>query len=989
MPAGDPRGSDEAALAWLRERSATALDEDEVVTLADLAFALVRGDHPRLAAAGMLGDAVAGQREVRRHRTTPDRIGDVHADRARIIGSWVVWQPLVCRIVTGLLTALIAAAFGLPFASSLLLGGASATLAASTQLPARRAVLWGPWLLGIPCAALALWFARGQWWLGVLLLPAAWTAHHAVTAFAVFFAQGRRHLFGFVPFAVRLRLGLRGRWKVLATGLDKAVTDDVYRADRFLDVVAPTAPPVLVPVIAAARAVAACRRGETDLALRLVGRVLGGLNGLPPRCAGWVLLQASDVLVTCGRVAEAETAIERALAGLHPRRDDDWYDQALGRRVMLHLGADGGQASVLRDVHRLRLRAVRRADVGLLNVTETWLLRMALLAGDTDGTLRVARAMLPWSRAHTELGVTSEQLAARQVLLAQILLAGADRDRAVDLAFAALDALRGTHQPLAEAAARVTIARGLTGTDPADALAHVLAALRTVQDVRYRLPSAAWRGSWAALHAAAYALALDLAYSVADVLLVVELLEAVKSQSVPLPRDARSAERVAVLDALLNTPVLAGDRDASEAGGAADPLHYVPAVTVARACWSTSGDGHPVDLSPALDAIAPQSWYWSGIVVDGRYYYAVRDPGRGWYVNRKDGAAVLPALDALLDALPVPRPGESDSAAGHRAGAGPLGRDRTGAGRELTVLRAAAEALLPPVLRDALAGARPDAPVRLLVGLGGELAALPVAGWPLGPAADAPRLVEHAVVSYTPSIALLAAVPRQPSACRRYPIELALLGPDQDDRTAAGNRLRHALTPPGSARRQHAGALDKHRLRELLIEARDAGSAGHTLYVAGHVVRSELPADPGGGGLALAGGDRLTLRDLTARSGDGPAYPMPARVLLAGCGSIGVESTGPAGQRQLSEWLGLAAGVIAAGAEDVVCTLHPIPELPETAEFDLSVADLLVLPDDPAAALRTVQLRQLARWRSGDRPVPLVWQAYAHVHGAGPAATEG
>src|SRR5690606_17754093 len=110
-------------------------------------------------------DALFGNRALRSLRTSRTSIGSVHADRKRIIGRWIIWHPMRCRIVTGTVLAGFSLAIGLTPLAAGLMGLAASSRRMSTELPARRSALWGQWIIGVPSVTLALLIDLPRWWL--------------------------------------------------------------------------------------------------------------------------------------------------------------------------------------------------------------------------------------------------------------------------------------------------------------------------------------------------------------------------------------------------------------------------------------------------------------------------------------------------------------------------------------------------------------------------------------------------------------------------------------------------------------------------------------------------------------------------------------------------------------------------------------------------------------------------------------------------------
>jgi hypothetical protein len=1022
--------------SWIRQRGRDDRSED-LVSFVDVALLLTRSDFPRTITLYFWGRvAWKNRNSVRRLRTGKHHIGSAHVDCSWINGGRIIRQPVVNRIIGYLFTFVLSFVIGLSVSSAVLVALAVASTRERGGSAPVRSVTRFPVLIGLPALGYAVYLNLDQFWLIWLAVVIGWTFYQSRSLLQFIRVKVPGNPLRFVPRADKLRLVRKGRWSDFATGIDKATADDPGRAEMFLRSAEPHLPARLLPSLYIARAVAAVRMGHVDEALvEMAQAVKCGTVGARS-LDGWVALQSAEVLKACARDVEALAAIERAIALLSSRRDGYWVAQAMALRIRLRLQQQAPVAETVSLIHELRLQAVRRLNTAVVIQTEVWLLWLMLRAGNELGTVKLATRIARLSNGLQEYGISIDQLANRDLLLSEILLwqwrtdeardyardvashaeqyseehpisvfysvhpFDDDHEKTVDqlatgLAFSSLDVLRGTQQPLAEASARLIIAQALVESEPAEALAHSLAAIRTIQRVRYQLPASAWRGSWELLHLHAYHRALNLAVASQDAELTVELIESAKNQAVPLLRGERNGEQTAILDALLLSSVVVPDKTDSLPTGS-DPLRFVPAVTVRGACWSAAVHDEPVPLEATLEAIAPGAWYWSGIVIAGDYFWAVRDGEGDWHAGRSTDAGLVPAVSQTLRSLPIEFIGESDNQRLHRLNGSPLYRDRHRGEEdrvEFDLLRRTADRLLPQVLQSALTAAEERAPIRLLVGLGADLVNLPVAGWPIDAYPGAPRLLERACLTHVPSIALLHTHSSSTAVRDRYPLDLAVLGPDQDQTTKRGQRLTSATIPPPNARLVRTGSLGKAQLQQLLTELAERTGAygqGSTLFIAGHVEPSRIH-EPAGGGLVLGSNARLSLRDLvtTGESKQCPAFPMPHRVILACCGSLGAErtasvhtdeSTKPGDATYHSvEWLGLAAGIIAAGAEDVICTLYPIPDIEMTMRLDHELVAEIVNATDPAAALRRVQLARLQDWRAGEPIIPLLWQAYVHV----------
>jgi hypothetical protein len=206
------------------------------------------------------------------------------------------------------------------------------------------------------------------------------------------------------------------------------------------------------------------------------------------------------------------------------------------------------------------------------------------------------------------------------------------------------------------------------------------------------------------------------------------------------------------------------------------------------------------------------------------------------------------------------------------------------------------------------------------------------------------------------------------SQAERWPARLAVFAPF-GDRTA----LKELATLRG-VDRTVAGPLSRAQLRNAVHAA--SADRNWLLTVVGHV--QHRPGHPAESGLQLDGG-YLTLADLVSADPD-QRLTMPERVLLVGCGSFGFAS--PVAGRQLtptSEWLGLSAAVVLAGAADVCCTLYTVYADKQMARIADGLIDGLSGTASAPEALRRVQLSELNRWRTAGDNAPLQWLALAYV----------
>jgi CHAT domain len=377
-----------------------------------------------------------------------------------------------------------------------------------------------------------------------------------------------------------------------------------------------------------------------------------------------------------------------------------------------------------------------------------------------------------------------------------------------------------------------------------------------------------------------------------------------------------------------------------------------------------------IDVDTALDAIAPRTWYWTGATVIDQYYWAVRSPNGAWSHGRSSmapGAEAATAYMALGRALPFSAPDEDAHGVSRRVTDGPLGRSADHS-RERRLLREVARAFLPAPLSEGLLSE--PAPVRLVVSLPAALGHLPVAGLPLDDVSDL-RVVEKSTVVHVPSWSVAtAAQAAMNGRAHRWPTRLALFAP------SGGRDVKDLedLANPHGVERTLVGPLSRTQVRDALHAV--SADRNWLLTIIGHVDHNQ--DKPSESGLRLSDG-HLTMTDLI---GIDPAQriTVPERVLLIGCGSIGFASPAPEPRlTPTSEWLGLGAAVVLAGATDVCCTLYTVYANAQMRRIVDGLIDGLSSAISAPEALRQVQLAELNRWRSIGDDFPLQWLALAYV----------
>ena len=486
---------------------------------------------------------------------------------------------------------------------------------------------------------------------------------------------------------------------------------------------------------------------------------------------------------------------------------------------------------------------------------------------------------------------------------------------------------------------------------------------------------------------------------------------------------------------------------AAQAALGTDPLQPSPIVADDGISLlphaAATADRLRVDVSEQVTRLAgDRAWWWGAAIANGVYYWAVRGDGRFLCGSTPvaEGTPGWQVLKDLLDATPEPGIG-SIAGGGYRIRTGPLGWDGPDDPhiRERDFAWRLSEAFLPPPVREqALKTLGPEQqasgspPFRLVLSLPAALCRLPVALLALQQPASHPgepdvhRLVEAAVVHLAPSMALMASITRrspitEPTSETPWPLLVSIVDPT-DDLTHAQAWAEPRILLEGWQRLRKSGVNGSpHARPATTAEPREAlltfpDRAGLLVYsghaYAGHadapatgglVLASPEPDDalaqPAGGitsGDAAAGAQQLlTSRELLAAEGEPPPYQFPARVLLSACSAAGFGTTTQTAAGLDGEWLGVAAAVLQAGADEVIATLFELIEGRGTAKFEGRLVNLLVSTPDAAAALRQAQVEALGEWRAGEwragrtNPLaaksPLIWAAYACLGGRQPS----
>jgi len=365
--------------------------------------------------------------------------------------------------------------------------------------------------------------------------------------------------------------------------------------------------------------------------------------------------------------------------------------------------------------------------------------------------------------------------------------------------------------------------------------------------------------------------------------------------------------------------------------------------------------GPVVELSAVINAVGGTTTGWWGcFIAVSKAHWVVRSPTGtltcGTHEFNDDDKQALTRFQNALDAVSDPYEPM-------------IWLDRA---EEAELMAALADVVVPDLLRAELL--REERPISLVVA-SNMLAVLPLPALVLR-RSDQTRLIERATVRIQPP-AFLVRLEAQPEASRQiHPLLVACTDPRGD--------LPHARTEvPARVRLTHQGAASHGSLRatrENLCEVLSgliAGAPGIFFY-SGHAgtydVQGSLNAF-----LALDDEGSLSAWDLFHLDASEPALHSPSRAVLSACDSGG--SSGAGG----GEWLGLGAGLLHAGARQVISTAWSIYDTPFTAQFDNSLVDGLRTAADPAELLAGLQREALDTWRFSPNPLaspPAIWAAY-------------
>lgn len=485
----------------------------------------------------------------------------------------------------------------------------------------------------------------------------------------------------------------------------------------------------------------------------------------------------------------------------------------------------------------------------------------------------------------------------------------------------------------------------------ATALESVLAAVKVLDEERHRFAAMTDRRSWAELGARAFELALGLAVMLDRPSLVVELLERLRSQGVPVPHDVPPPG-----PAVAFTVSAAAEED--------DTVHPISAtlneLLVGSPLFATiSGVSEIVDppfgetlrLTDVVAAIAgPNAWWWSCHTFGRRVYWAVRSPDGELAVGRKDEDEVDIDLPRVASRFTTPR--TAAAWAEH-----PLVEDRSRT-RDVLLGDLATALLPPPLAAAARAAASAAQPLRLVWSPPPALGNVPIGLLPLGGGVGH-RLLHGAIVTIAPPASLVPQVPA-PAPAAAHP-EAVVVGEGLEfaDRLLGSGGLR----TPAERVLGTAGDLEAQPPRASALATSASVRAfwsdpRHRLCLYYGHIDPGRPGRPDTSSLRLSDGDGGAPLDIGALL-SGHRAGAPEAMVLCGCSSLGPASIGS------GEWWGFSVGLLWQGSRQVIGSMWSLFDCAGTAQFAADLVARMRTGEDPAACLHRLQLEWLRAWEEG------------------------
>ena len=754
-----------------------------------------------------------------------------------------------------------------------------------------------------------------------------------------------------------------------------------------------------------------------------------------PAPRAWVLQHLGDLLGELGDRAASLAFTEHAAMIVPARRDGLEFEIYL--RLARRRRAESSQVGSIQAAHRARLICVARNDLLGLLTSELVLLEIV------DMPIEEQTEVMDWlvSLARSEYRhappIPSNIVGAVEAAAGESAFTAGRRDNAADHFVRSTVAYDRAQNPVQRALVVTRLALLLSGPlvetqndvntidkQRDDCILAAKLAIEVFHTVRYALPTSQWRQHWIQTMATAYEIALAATAQSHDAARLASLIELSKAQAIPALHESRVAGRLDTLNAFLEArhslflnatgdgQVVDADSVNDKAGQSssdsqidalralvnADPVHLPLPPVVGGISALETADSAGVNVEQIVSSVAgADALYFTTVVAGEQYYWALYDPVKGWLagscslsINTDTGRAV----NNLTDALPLRKVGEDETNYLLRLGNSVLWAENTPDARlaELALAKAAGRALLPGALCMAVKTRQAAEGCRLLISMPGVLSAVPL-GFLCCDADTETRLVELTDIQVLPSLEMARKLGERPPPRESAAWPISVVG-------VFATRGVPAVFGPSEIRSIvdiRIPVNDRKGTLQRMLQAA-ASERAATAYLSGHIESfTEPTADPLRSGLRLADPEfgisfpdtHLTVADLV----DGSRFPMPDRVLLLGCSSIGVVVGGraigvapthsPASDHLrwplAGEWVGFGAACLLAGARSMICTMFDQPDDLHAQVLDHRIARMFELSEDPVRGLAAVQRDALRDWRDGRTTPAISAMCYAVV----------
>jgi hypothetical protein len=387
-----------------------------------------------------------------------------------------------------------------------------------------------------------------------------------------------------------------------------------------------------------------------------------------------------------------------------------------------------------------------------------------------------------------------------------------------------------------------------------------------------------------------------------------------------------------------------------------------------------------VELAEAIEASQTEAW-WAAHVERGRIFWSLVRPNHPMVTGRSD-ISDNPHVSSVLYALAK----ESNSASSNSLEChpgfecDPLSALASWNSPEERFITDALGQLIPdPLIDMLLSSSSTSRPLKLTIGAPSELAYVP---WPIAVIArksdSGLRLVECAAVTmWTSATSEIGKLQPPDKRQREIKFHISCDNPTGDLHPRDTSFAPVAEHNFGPARESGCKVATMDALIGALNDCK--GKRPGLLFFRGHAVHYD---DPAYSALALANGDAIMAGQLFGRfSNDSPYMPMPERVILSCCSSSTGALLG-------GEGIGFIAGLVHAGAQEIVATAVDVYDTSFTCAFDDMLIETMLKDGDHAVLLRNLHLRLLNEWKVCSvrglieyeddikDPHPLIWASY-------------